>query len=730
MEDEKKTKKQLIEELKKLRHEQIEQERVSSEKFTKAFLQNSIPTIITLVKNGSIIEVSNSFLRLVGRKRHEVVGHTAVESGFLTKEQRVTFFNELEKSGHIENLEMEIKPIDGVLKYGLFNAVMISIDNENCLLTTIQDITESIQRGKALVKSEDKFRLITENMLDCVALVDKNGGYQYVTPSYRETLGYSYEEMLDLTGFNLTHPDDLERVLKIVIEGFKLGLRQIDYEVRLRHKDGHYLFMDTRVRSLIDPQGNIIGGVLATRDITPRKQAEEALRESEERFRLLFNNSPDAIAVHLSGKDGLPTNFVQVNDAACKMLGYTMEEILKLSPLDIDTQGSEGQTPAVVGELLKNKQIFFETEMKAKNGRGIPVEVSAGIFQMGINQATMSVARNITERRRAEEALVKSEERYRNLSTASLDAIVTENLDGIITYANPAAHNIAAGMDLVGMSVKDFIPPELISKYDEMMEARRHGFSENISYEWSLISPKDGSIVVFDIRSSIILDKSNNSEILIIARDITERKRAEEELAKSAEKYRVIAENIMDCIFLIDANGVFQYATNCKDTLGYELEDLIGITGMSITHPEELERIQRIYEGGVDGVWQEITYETRLLHKDGYYVPMDIRGRTFTDPAGKITGAVFAGREIIQDQQKKQKRRSARKSAPPHPDLNSREKEILNWVMQGKSTWDISNILDIGETTIKYHIDKIMKKLSAVNRTHAVAIAMQNKMLN
>jgi PAS domain S-box-containing protein len=136
MEDEKKTKKQLIEELNELRkclaklkdyEKEIKQISVNQEMFTKAFLQNSIPVGITTLNEGRFVDVSDVFLRLMGRKRDEVVGHTSIEIGFITEEQRVSFFNELNKRGRIENLEMKVITKGGALRNGLFNAVMKTI---------------------------------------------------------------------------------------------------------------------------------------------------------------------------------------------------------------------------------------------------------------------------------------------------------------------------------------------------------------------------------------------------------------------------------------------------------------------------------------------------------------------------------------------------------------------------------------------------------------------------
>ena len=699
----------------------------SEDKFNKAFQSNPVMTAISTVEDGRFLDVNDMFLNTLSFERDEVVGKTSLELGlFANPLQRQAITQMTKENGNARNIEVQMATKHGQLIDGLFSAEPIVFNNINCWLTVMVDITNQKRAESELRESEEKYRLLFNSSGDAIFIHDEEERILAVNQQACEQFGYTHAELISMTINQMDSPTDIQYIKERIVHVIKDG--SFMFEILHLRKDGLPLPHEVNSRRIIWDGKPAIMSIC--RDITERKLAEAELRESEEKFRLLFNCGSDYMAVHVTGKDGQPGKFIQVNDAACKILGYTREEMLKLSPEDIDSAKGSGLMPALIEKLIKNKNILFETEMITNNGDTIPMEVSLTLFQLQEDKATICVARDLTERKLVEEALIKSEEKYRNLATASLDAIITEDLNGIITFANPAAKNLAGVLDFVGRPVKDFIPQELIIKYNEMMEARRNGYLENISYEWSMITPKDGSTKVFDIRSTVLTDKSKPSEILIVARDITERKRAEEELAKSAEKYRVIAENMLDSIFLIDTNGVFQYATNYKDPLGYELEDLLGITGMSITHPDELERIQRIYEGGVDGVWQEITYETRLRHKNGHYVPMEIRGRTFADSSGKITGAVFAGREIIQDQQKKQKRRTAKKSALTHPDLNAREKEILNWVMQGKSTWDIAMIINIGEATVKYHIDKIMKKLSAVNRTHAVAIAMQNELLN
>jgi len=142
---------------------------------------------------------------------------------------------------------------------------------------------KELKKAKAKHKrvSEDKLRLITDNMLDCVALVDSSGTYQYVTPSYREVLGYGSEDMIGISVFSFFHPDDFQRVLKLYKDGIEQDLSEFHYETRFRHRKGYYVSLEVRMRSLRNTKGKIIGGVVAARDITERLQRDEERKRAE-----------------------------------------------------------------------------------------------------------------------------------------------------------------------------------------------------------------------------------------------------------------------------------------------------------------------------------------------------------------------------------------------------------------------------------------------------------------
>ena len=606
MEDEKKTKKQLIEELNCLRLEQIEQAKVNSEKFTKAFLQNSIPTVITAIKDGRVVEVSDAFLRLAGLKRHEVIGRTAIEGGFLTEEQREVFFSELNKNGCVENLEMEISTRDGSLRYGLFNSVMMSISNEKFLLTAVQNITDRKQTEDALIKSENKYRKLVTEAHDAIVTQNFEGIITYCNPAAQTLAGG-----MDLIGVHLKDfiPPELVGKYEEMMDARCRGYADdISYEWSLVSPiDGSTHIFDVRSSLFVDESKH--SGILTVgRDITERRRAEEVLRESEENYQLLFNNSFDAIAVF----GGTPPQVLFVNSAFHRLFGYTPEEIFTFST------------------------------------------------------------------------------------------------DDIFLLVHPDDREMVKNM-LRGRHRQEKVP---------------------IRYEFRIIT-KSGEVRWVEVSASLY-SKGNQIFSQAIYRDITERKKTEELLAKSAEKYRMIAESVNDCVVLVGDHGTIKYMANSIETIGYGQEEMVGIPGLNITHPDDMERVQKLYREGVKKVWREVTFEIRILHKDGHYVTLEVRAKTFTDPHGKVTGGVFVARNITQTQRGKlgQDISDTVGLTFANNNLTPREGEILNWIMQGKSTWDISTIINISERTVKFHIDNAIKKLGAVNRAHAVAIALRNELLN
>ncbi|MBW2306108.1 MAG: PAS domain S-box protein [Deltaproteobacteria bacterium] len=153
------------------------------------------------------------------------------------------------------------------------------------------------------------------------------------------------------------------------------------------------------------------------RDIWERKKEERTLREREERYRMFFNSSNDAVFVHGLTEEGVPGKFIEVNSAACQRLGYTRKELLRLTPLDLVVSQEIDDDDAVKTELLTKKHVLYERVYRAKDGRNIPVEINSSLFDFQGQPAVLSIARDIDERKRAQEKKKKPEAQLRHAPT-------------------------------------------------------------------------------------------------------------------------------------------------------------------------------------------------------------------------------------------------------------------------------------------------------------------------
>jgi diguanylate cyclase (GGDEF)-like protein/PAS domain S-box-containing protein len=267
---------------------------------------------------------------------------------------------------------------------------------------------------------------------------------------------------------------------------------------------------------------------------------QEALRESEarhrqreERYRNILDHMEEAYyEVDLKG------NLTFFNTTAVTNLGYTDKVMMGLNYHEyVDKDCKQKVSEAfhkvfLTGESIKGVDWELITQESGK----IPVESSISLLRdtQGNPIGFRGIIRDITERKRAEEALHESEVKFRSLTETAQDAIVTINMNGIITYANPAAKELATGMAVVGMALKDFLPPDSAEHHLGILKLITSGFSETLSYESKIMRPQDDCPLYFDVKSSTLLNRGEPSGVLFVARDATERKRTEAEIRMMA----------------------------------------------------------------------------------------------------------------------------------------------------------------------------------------------------
>src|ERR687893_1625858 len=413
--------------------------------------------------------------------------------------------------------------------------------------------------------SERRFHALAENALDVVMVTGPDGTIRYLSQSVARVLGYTPEEMLGTNTANYVHPDDIERArgeLELLLS--KPGVHPAAVETRVRHKDGSWRHLEGMATNLLDDPA-VEGLVFNQRDVTDRVRAEEEVRrlnrelekrvaertarlealvgelgESEQRFRATFEQA--AVGVAHVGPDG---RWLRVNDKLCEMTGYTREELSRLTFQDITHLDDLPKDLEHLGRLLAGEIRTYSTEKRYLRKDGSVVWINLTVSAVG---DTLGDVKNfftnivfITERRMVQEALSRSEERYR--------AVVEQSAEGLylvdggtrrILETNPALQNMlgyTAG-ELCGMALHEIVAHAREDVEANVERTLREGtrFIRERGYR-----RKDGSVAEVEIAASAI-DYGEKRVICAAVRDITERKKTEEALRRSFDSLLALYE--------------------------------------------------------------------------------------------------------------------------------------------------------------------------------------------
>ena len=256
-----------------------------------------------------------------------------------------------------------------------------------------------IAAEEALQKSESKYRQVFETNKAIKLMIDpEDGAIVEANEAACNFYGYSKREMMTMkiTDINALPPEKTH-----------LEMQKAKNEERLYFNFSHRL-ASGEVREVEVYSGPVNLGETTIlysiiHDVTDRLSAEKKIRENEARYRLLFNSGNDAIFVHQPDADGNPRHFIEVNEVACQMYGYTRDEFLELTPLDLVISGGKPSVREQVKGILSHRQSVFENTHKRKTGEGIPVEISAHLFHLDDCPTILSIVGDISERKRSEE---------------------------------------------------------------------------------------------------------------------------------------------------------------------------------------------------------------------------------------------------------------------------------------------------------------------------------------
>jgi len=345
----------------------------------------------------------------------------------------------LRAQGHASTYELQIRRADGVLRTLLITATpRLERDGEALqVLGVFRDITERKEAEERLRESEARFRTYIEQSIDIIFTLDAGGRFFFVSPAWERHFGIPTEEAVGKSFASFVHPEDLQPCGEHLARVLASGQGESSPPYRVRHANGSWRWFQANGTRMHAPNGPRYMGV--AHDITERKQAEEAIRESEERYRTHFDRASEGIfAVSPEGR------LLEVNEALARMHGYTREELLALSLKDLDAPDSFDLSSERMQRLMAGEALTFEVEHRHKDGHVFPLEVSASLVSTAGQPVILCFHRDITERKRAEETarlLVQEKQQTQKMeSLGSLAGGVAHDfnnmLGGIMGYAD------------------------------------------------------------------------------------------------------------------------------------------------------------------------------------------------------------------------------------------------------------------------------------------------------
>jgi PAS domain S-box-containing protein len=437
-----------------------------------------------------------------------------------------------------------------------------------------QELLVKVARLAERHRIERRYRELVEQAADIIYTRDMQGHLISVNEAGARFFGRPAQELVganlsDLFGEEISTKELSEDEENVPNETFRSVHRVKDTQGVL-----HYLEAITTL--VCDAEGHPTGARGVARDITERKAAEEALRESEERYRRLVELSPETIIVHSEGK------LVYINAAGTKLFGAASPEEVSGKPILDFVHPDYLET---VKARIKQLQVggsqtdLIEEKLIRLDGQAIDVEVAGIPITYSGKPAIQLVVREITGRKAAEEALRQSEKRYRDLFENANDLIYTHDLNGNFTSLNKTGERITGytRAEALEMNMAQVVVPEQLEKARQMITHKR---SEDVSTVYELdIEAKDSRRVSLEVSTRLIYQDGQPIGVQGIGRDVTKRKRVEAELQASESELRALFAAMPDVILVLDAEGRYRKVAPTNPKLLYKPSgELVGKT--------------------------------------------------------------------------------------------------------------------------------------------------------
>ena len=611
--------------------------RESDERF-RVITESSPDAIFIFDPKGEYAYANPAATRLLGYSPDELLGVNIVEVSVPDQiDKNLGHFREIIEKGRLI-VEIELMRKDGVVVPVELSAVALP---NGSLFWSCRDLTERHLAEERLRSSRQMLALVTETIQDVFWMSSPGVSEMLFVSRAYETLWERSRESLynsPASFMEAIHPDDVEDY-KAIVESYHANYEKYQCQYRIVRSDGETRWIEERGFPALSASGDVrfMAGVCS--DITDRKRNEQELRFQA----LILSQIEDLVTV--TDLDG---NLTYVNEAACRTLGKSGEEMLGQK---LHLFGGGPESAAIQDEILKKtlEDGLWQGEVahRGKNGKTTILESRTHVVKdaSGETIGVSGISTDITERKLTEKKLIESESRYRSIIDNLRDVLFTIDLTGKITFASPSTGDIL-GYDcdeVTRMNILDFLPEEDRRRAVETIPKGMAG--EKIKAYITPALKKSGERVLLELDFSRIYRDGEVIGAQAIAKDVTERKEAEEELRRREEEYRNLVHNIPGMIYKGGADWGIEIIHKPDKVCGYSVEDFETgkIHWADIIHPDDKESVftdgDRLAEEPM-----QLVQEYRIIAKDrGLKWVRDHKSSNFFDDGAfaGVNGVVF-----------------------------------------------------------------------------------------
>ncbi len=582
--------------------ERTEELLITKNNYQHLFANNPLPMWVMDIKTFQFLDVNQVTETVYGYSRAEFLTLTAID---IRPEEDRDIFIESQLSGGLNTdtinrgVWRHVRKNGSIIEVEVF-AHNILFEGKVARLVLANDVTEKRQAERKLASRLKHFKAIIEHNNDCISLNDKNGKLLYQSPAVERVTGYGIDERRDVSSFEIFHPDDLGAAKRRIEASLASPGVPINGLCRLKHKDGYYIWVEGTTTNLLHDE-NINALVSNFRDVTERELASEMLKRNKRELEHVYQEQ-----LHLSSQFSSILNALPAKIALLNNKGIIVEvnnswrefadengfvgnhygvgdDYIKISERADGADAADGMQ---IAEGIKDVLSGYCREFSMEYRCDSPTEVRwFRVIVVKENDTADSgvvlMHLDISERKQAELLVLQQKSQLENLLRGMGDAFVTVDKDFVYTFANEQSLKIMGKSkeELIGRIkwevYPDLVDTELYTIYNDVVKNKKDAFFE-VFY-----TPFD---MWLDIRAY-----SHEGGVAIFYNDITERKKAEEDLKNSEHKFRVLIENNADMLVLYDKDLRLSYCSpSVEKNAGVTLEQIRGVSIHDNVYPEDV----------------------------------------------------------------------------------------------------------------------------------------------